>query len=160
NEIVLIEGPIHLTEVHKRIKEIYNVSRSSPKFKNTINEVIENNIINTTGNTNNNDNNTNCNTDNDINNTNTPITLKDDFLFSSDKDNLTVRKREKPNIDLISDLEIEKAVQIAIKSTNSGNVNNVGDNDIKKIVKEVSKYFGFKSTSAKTANRIKKLINK
>lgn len=158
NEIVLIEGPIHLTEVHKRIKEIYNVSRSSPKFKNTINEVIENNIINTNINANNNDNTSNSNTDNYINNTN--ITLKYDFLFSGDKNNLTVRKREKPNIDLISDLEIKKAAQIAIKSTNIDDFNNLSDNNVKKIVKEVAKYFGFKSTSAKTANRIKELINK
>ncbi|MGL4669848.1 MAG: DUF4011 domain-containing protein [Methanobacteriaceae archaeon] len=149
NEVVLIEGPLHLSEVHTRLKEIYNVSRATPKFKNTINQVIKN--------------------------ISDSIILKEDFLFDKNinNDNIIVRKREKPNIDLISSEEIYKAIKIAINSdlgidkdinnaNNNYNLNNenyINNNELEKIVKEVAKYFGFKSTSAKTAKRIKAVIN-
>ena len=74
-----------------------------------------------------------------------------DFLYNSANDEFSVRKRIKPNIDWISDEEISKSIEIVL--THNSNIST------KKLVREASRNFGFKSTSKKTASRINSVLD-
>ena len=68
-----------------------------------------------------------------------------------DYNQIKVRKREKPNIDLISKLEIEKSIDLVLSFEKSLKV--------KDLAKMVSRTFGFRSTSKKTSNKIIEVID-
>lgn len=126
NGIVLTEGPVHINEVTRRIKENSNISRSTLKFKNKVNEAIKNSEKKEL------------------------IYSIDNFLFSNESD-ILVRKRKKPNIDLISDDEIEENIKLVL-------VYNTGLKDVD-LTKQVAKNFGFKSNSKKTSSKINNVID-
>ena len=73
-----------------------------------------------------------------------------DFLFI-DYDSIKVRKRVKPNIDLISEVEIEKAIDLVLSFEKSLKV--------QELAKNVSRAFGFRSTSKKTSSKITLVID-
>ncbi|WP_297979757.1 DUF3320 domain-containing protein [uncultured Methanobrevibacter sp.] len=125
-DIVVSEGPIHTDIVIRRIRESCNLSRAGTKFKDAIYKAI------------------------DRNESNYNLIRENDFLFR-DYDQIKVRKRVKPNIDLISDLEIEKAIDLVLRFEKSLKVN--------ELAKMVSRTFGFRSTSKKTSNRIISVID-
>ncbi|GAA5818772.1 MAG: conserved hypothetical protein [Methanobrevibacter sp. CfCl-M3] len=127
NKIVLTEGPIHIKEVIGRIKEGLNLSRATSKFKNRVNEAIKNSE--------------NAGL----------IFVDDDFLFSTKEATTQVRKREKPNIDLISDVEIEENIRMILEKNNT--LKN------KDLIKQVSKNFGFKSATKKTSLKVAHVID-
>lgn len=73
------------------------------------------------------------------------------FLYNATNNNITIRKRVKPNIDLISDEEIAKNIELVLLHKQSIST--------KSLPKEVSRNFGFKSTSKKTANKINSVLD-
>ena len=125
--IVDIEGPIHISEVTKRIKDSCHIKRAGANLKRTVNAAIEN--AESSG----------------------KIIKIGDFLYDASNNNVVIRKRNKPNIDLISDEEIAKSIELVL--TYNQNVST------KQIAKETSRNFGFKSTSKKTANKINSVLD-
>ncbi|KZX17426.1 DUF4011 domain-containing protein [Methanobrevibacter filiformis] len=127
SDIVTLKGPIHKIEVIAIIKESCNTKRATPKLKKTINNGISE--AESSG----------------------EIFIIDDFLFSSQNSEIQVRKRNKPNIDLISNEEIEENIKLSLKNNSS-----LFNNDL---VKEVASKFGFRNTSAKTTKKIINVID-
>ena len=125
-DIVAAEGPVHVDTVIRRLREGCGLSRAGTKFKNTILEVI------------------------DRNESHLLLIRENDFLFI-DYDSVKVRKRVKPNIDLISEVEIEKAIDLVLSFEKSLKVQD--------LAKNVSRTFGFRSTSKKTSNKITLVID-
>ena len=125
-DIVSAEGPIHVDMVIRRIRESCNLSRAGTKFKEAIFKAI------------------------DRNESHMNLIREDDFLFI-DYDQIKVRKRDKPNIDLISNMEIEKSIDLVLSFEKSLKV--------KELAKMVSRTFGFRSTSKKTSNKIIEVID-
>ena len=125
--IVDIEGPIHVNEVTKRIKDSCHIKRAGSKLKKTVNAAIDN--AESTG----------------------SIIKIGDFLYDASNNNVVIRKRDKPNIELISDEEIAKSIELVLtynKNITTG-----------QIAKKTSRNFGFKSTSKKTASRINSVLD-
>ena len=77
-------------------------------------------------------------------------TLRDVVTHASSND-VVIRKRVKPNIDLISDEEIAKNIETIL--SHKQNVTTAS------LTKDVSRNFGFRSTSRKTSARIKTVLD-
>lgn len=125
--VVDIEGPIHVSEVTKRVKDSCHIKRAGSKLKKTVNSAISN-----------------AESKGDI------IKIGD-FLYDSSNNDVLIRRRNKPNIELISDEEIAKSIELVL--TYNKNITT------KQIPKETSRNFGFKSTSKKTASRINSVLD-
>ena len=125
--VVDIEGPIHVSEVTKRIKDSCNIKRAGSKLKRTVNTAIQN--AEQSG----------------------QIIKIGDFLYDASNNDVIIRRRNKPNIDLISDEEIAKSIELVLLHNNNVST--------KQIAKETSRNFGFKSTSKKTASRINSVLD-
>ena len=127
DKIVKIEGPVHVDEVIKRVKDSCNIKRAGSNLKKAVNRAI------------------------DVSEDAGSIIKIGDFLYDSSNNDVSIRKRHKPNIDLISDEEIAKNIERVLvhKQTIS----------TKSLPKEVSRNFGFKSTSKKTANKINRVLD-
>ena len=125
-DIVAAEGPVHVDTVVRRLRESCGLSRAGTKFKNTILDTI------------------------DRNEAHLLLIREKDFLFI-DYDSIKVRKRVKPNIDLISEVEIEKAIDLVLSFEKSLKVQD--------LAKNVSRAFGFRSTSKKTSAKITLVID-
>ena len=125
--IVDVEGPVHVKEVTNRIKDSCHIKRAGANLKKTVNAAIEN--AESTG----------------------DIIRIGDFLYDASNNNVLIRRREKPNIELISDEEISKSIELVL--IHNQNVST------KQIAKETSRNFGFKSTSKKTASRINNVLD-
>ena len=126
-KIVDVEGPIHVSEVTKRIKDSCNIKRAGSNLKKTVNNAIE--TAESSG----------------------SIIRIGDFLYDAADNNVIIRRRNKPNIDLISDEEIAKSIELVL--TYNPNIST------KQIPKETSRNFGFRSTSKKTAMRINSVLD-
>ncbi|WP_407424274.1 DUF3320 domain-containing protein [Methanobrevibacter sp.] len=127
NYIVDVEGPVHVTEVIKRIKDSCAIKRAGSNLKKTVNAAIGESEKSGT------------------------IIRIGDFLYDASNNNVLVRKRNKPNIDLISDEEISKNIELVLLYKQNLTT--------KQIAKETSRNFGFKSTSKKTADRINGVLD-
>ncbi|KZX17544.1 RecBCD enzyme subunit RecD [Methanobrevibacter cuticularis] len=127
NVVVNFEGPIHKNEVILRIREKSNIKRTGVKIKKIISDAI--NTAEKQG----------------------SIVIIDDFLFPNNGSKIPVRKRKKPNIDLIANEEIEENIKLVLKFNSPI--------DSKKLIKQVSKNFGFKSTSKKTSKKINNILD-
>ncbi|WP_405306835.1 DUF3320 domain-containing protein [Methanobrevibacter sp.] len=125
--IVDIEGPIHVSEVTKRIKDSCHIKRAGANLKKTVNAAIENSE-----------------------NSGSIIRIGD-FLYDASNNDVLIRRRNKPNIDLISDEEIAKSIELVL--TYNSNIST------KQVAKETSRNFGFRSTSKKTATRINSVLD-
>ena len=125
--IVDIEGPIHIKEVTARIKDSCNIKRAGSNLKKTVKLAVDE--AESSG----------------------DIIRIGDFLYDASNNNVVIRKRNKPNIDLISDEEIAKSIELVL--IHKQNVST------KQIAKEASRNFGFKSTSKKTATRINGVLD-
>ena len=127
NDIVDIEGPIHVNEVTKRVKDSCNIKRAGSTLKKRVNAAIS-----------------------QAENSGDIIRIGD-FLYDASNNNIVIRKRNKPNIELISDEEIAKSIEtVLIHKT---------DVTTSQIAKETSRNFGFRSTSKKTASRINSVLD-
>jgi len=127
NNIVDIEGPIHIKELTNRVKASCNIKRAGSNLKKTVNRAI------------------------DESEKSGDIIRIGDFLYDASNNNVIVRKRDKPNIELISDEEIAKSIELVLIHKS--------DVTTKQIAKETSRNFGFKSTSKKTASRINGVLD-
>ena len=127
NSIVDVEGPIHVSEVIKRVKDSCDIKRAGAKLKKRVNEGIS-----------------------EAENSGYIIRIGD-FLYGASNNNIVIRKRNKPNIDLISDEEIAKNIGTVLIHKQ--------DLTTKQVAKETSRNFGFKSTSKKTATRINSVLD-
>ena len=125
--IVDIEGPVHIKEVTTRVKDSCNIKRAGSNLKNTVKLAID-----------------------DAENSGYIIKIGD-FLYDASNNNVIVRKRNKPNIELISDEEIAKSIELVL--IHNQNIST------KQIAKEASRNFGFRSTSKKTATRINSVLD-
>ncbi len=125
--IVDVEGPIHEKEVTKRIKDSCNIKRAGSNLKKTVQAAIS-----------------------EAENSGDIIKIGD-FLYDASNNNVIIRRRQKPNIELISDEEIAKSIEMVL--LHKDNVST------KQIAKETSRNFGFKSTSKKTAARINSVLD-
>ncbi|MEE1336350.1 DUF3320 domain-containing protein, partial [Methanobrevibacter sp.] len=125
--IVDVEGPIHVSEVTKRIKDSCHIKRAGANLKKTVNAAIE------------------------TSENSGSIIRIGDFLYDSSNNDVVIRRRNKPNIELISDEEIAKSIEIVL--TYNSNIST------KQVAKETSRNFGFKSTSKKTATRINSVLD-
>ncbi len=125
--IVDIEAPIHVDEVVKRVKDSCNIKRAGSNLKKTVNAAIDE--AERSG----------------------EIIKIGNFLYDATNNNVIIRRRVKPNIDLISDEEISKSIETVLLFKQ-----NVTTKDI---AKETSRNFGFKSTSKKTADRINGVLD-
>ena len=72
-EIVDVEGPIHISEVTKRIKDSCHIKRAGSNLKKTVNRAID--TAESSGN----------------------IIKIGDFLYDATNNNVVIRKRNKPN---------------------------------------------------------------
>lgn len=125
-DIIKTEAPIHRQEIYNRLKTVYGVT-ATKKFKTRIDTMI-----------------------NTLLQTSHEIYVKNNYYYVFKKD-IVVRKRNKPNIDYISDDEIVEAInQVLILNASV---------KIDQLSKEVSKLFGFRSLSAKTSNKINEVIS-
>ncbi|MEJ8542483.1 DUF3320 domain-containing protein [Methanothermobacter wolfeii] len=125
SEIVSMEGPVHVEEVIRRIRESCGLRRAGRRVRSIINSAIE--MAENNGN----------------------IKRNGDFLLLSDSMPVTVRRRSgRIDISLISPMEIEEAVRIALRSTS----------DMDEVITRVSRMFGFKNTSRKTASGIRSVM--
>lgn len=127
DKIVEVEGPVHISEVIKRVKDSCNIKRAGANLKKAVNGAIS--------------------ASEDAGN----IIKIGDFLYDSASNDVSIRKRHKPNIDLISDEEIAKNIERILVHKQSLSA--------KSLPKEVSRNFGFKSTSKKTANKINSVLD-
>ncbi|WP_295609042.1 DUF3320 domain-containing protein [uncultured Methanobrevibacter sp.] len=125
--IVDVEGPIHVKEVTARVKDSCNIKRAGSHLKKTVNSAIGE--AEKTG----------------------DIIKIGDFLYDASNNNVVIRKRNKPNIELISDEEIAKSIELVL--IHNQNIST------KQIAKEASRNFGFRSTSKKTATRINSVLD-
>jgi hypothetical protein len=125
--IVDIEGPIHVNEVTKRIKNSCHIKRAGANLKKTVNAAIE------------------------TSENSGDIIRIGDFLYDASNNNVLIRRRNKPNIELISDEEISKSIELVL--TYNPHIST------KQVAKETSRNFGFKSTSKKTATRINGVLD-
>ena len=127
NEIVNTEGPIHVDEVVKRVKDSCNIKRAGSKMKKQVLNAIK-----------------------ESENSGSILRIGD-FLYDASSNDVVIRKRVKPNIDLISDEEIAKNIETIL--SHKQNVTTAS------LTKEVSRNFGFRSTSRKTSARIKSVLD-
>ena len=125
--IVDVEGPVHVSEVTKRIKDSCNIKRAGANLKKTVNQAIE--YAEESG----------------------DIIRIGDFLYDASSNDVIIRKRNKPNIDLISDEEIAKSIELVLVYNPNTSTNQVA--------KLTSRNFGFRSTSKKTASRINSVLD-
>ena len=126
-EIVDIEGPIHIKEVTNRVRDACNINRAGSNLKKRVNAAIS-----------------------EAENSGDIIKIGD-FLYDASNNNIVIRRRNKPNIELISDEEIAKNIETVLihkQNVTTG-----------QIAKETSRNFGFKSTSKKTATRINSVLD-
>ena len=127
DEIVAVEGPIHISEVTKRVKESCNIKRAGSNLKKTVKSAIDN--AESEG----------------------SIIRIGDFLYDASNNEVIIRKRNKPNIELISDEEIAKSIELVLIHNSNIHTN--------EIAKATSRNFGFRSTSKKTATRINSVLD-
>ena len=125
--IVDIEGPIHVKEVTKRIKDSCHIKRAGSNLKKTVNAAIE------------------------TSENSGSIIRIGDFLYDASNNDVLIRRRNKPNIELISDEEIAKSIELVL--TYNPHI------PTKQLAKETSRNFGFRSTSKKTATRINGVLD-
>ncbi|MCR5026786.1 MAG: DUF3320 domain-containing protein [Methanobrevibacter sp.] len=126
-EIVNVEGPIHVNEVVKRVKDSCNIKRAGSKMKKQVTKAIK-----------------------ESENSGNIIRIGD-FLYDASSNDVVIRKRVKPNIDLISDEEIAKNIETILLHKQMLPTAN--------LIREVSRNFGFKSTSRKTSAKIKIVLD-
>jgi len=127
-QIVDEEGPIHITEIIRRIRVVWGLKRAGKRIHDSIMAGVE------------------------LAENNGDIIIRDEFVYGRNGV-LRVRRRfvDPPaKINLISDEEIAKAVQIVLKTQYAS--------PMAEIVKQTSRLFGIKVTRGATAKRIEGIV--
>ena len=127
NQIISVEGPINVNEVIKRVKDSCHIKRAGSKMKKQVLRAIKESEK--SGN----------------------IIRIGDFLYDASSNDVVIRRRVKPKIDLISDEEIAKNIETILSHKQSLTTAS--------LTREVARNFGFKSTSRKTSQKIKSVLD-
>jgi very-short-patch-repair endonuclease len=126
--VVDTEGPIHVTELYKRIRSHWGLKRSGRRIKETLDASLQLAL------------------DKGL------FTSQDDFLFSPTGE-VRVRRRGEnmpARIELISDEEIKRAVLLVIETQYATYP--------EELVTQVARLFGFKSTRQATRDRVNHIL--
>ncbi len=129
-QIVDVEGPVHISEVVRRIRIAWGLKRAGKRIQDAIMEGIvqaqENGVV----------------------------TVKDEFLYPNNRAIIVRRRSGDPpaKINLICDDEIAEAAKIVIKTQYASPMD--------EIVKQTSRLFGIKVTRGATAKRIEIVVQK
>jgi superfamily I DNA and/or RNA helicase len=128
SQIVEIEGPVHISEVIRRIRIAWGLKRAGKRIQDSIMEAII------------------------LAQENGDIIVKDEFLYPKDGVVKVRRRSGDPpaKINLICDDEIAEAVKIVIKTQFAS--------PMAEIVKQTSRLFGIKVTRGATAKRIEGIV--
>ena len=127
-QIVDMEGPIHITEVVRRIRVAWGVKRAGKRIQDAITDAIT------------------------LSQENGDVTVKKEFLYPKNF-NLTVRRRSgdpPAKINLICDDEIVEAAKIVIRTQYAS--------PMSEVIKQTSRLFGIKVTRGITAKRIEGIV--
>ena len=127
-QIVDMEGPVHISEVIRRIRVAWGIKRAGKRIQDSINDAIT----------------LACG--------NGDVTLKNEFLYPKIY-NVVVRRRSgdpPAKINLICDDEIVEAAKIVIRTQYAS--------PMTEIVKQTSRLFGIKVTRGATAKRIEAIV--
>ena len=127
-QIVDMEGPVHISEVIRRIRVAWGIKRAGNRIQDAINDAIT----------------LACG--------NGDVTLKNEFLYPKIY-NVVVRRRSgdpPAKINLICDDEIVEAAKIVIRTQYAS--------PMTEIVKQTSRLFGIKVTRGATAKRIEGIV--
>lgn len=126
--VVDTEGPLHLSELYKRIRSHWGLKRSGRRIKETLDASLQLAL------------------DKGL------FTIQDDFLFSRTGE-IRIRRRGEDipaRIELISDEEIKKAVLLVIETQHATYP--------EELVTQVARLFGFKSTRQATRDRVNHIL--
>ena len=127
-QIVDIEGPVHTSEVVRRIRVAWGIKRAGKRIQDAITDAIT------------------------LAQENGDVTIKDEFLYPKNF-NLIVRRRSgdpPAKINLICDDEIVEAAKIVIRTQYAS--------PMAEVVKQISRLFGIKVTRGATAKRIETIV--
>ncbi|MGB7968810.1 MAG: DUF3320 domain-containing protein [Methanobacterium sp.] len=127
-QIVDIEGPVHISEVVRRIRVAWGIKRAGKRIQDAITDAIT------------------------LAQENGDVTIKDEFLYPKNF-NLIVRRRSgdpPAKINLICDDEIVEAAKIVIRTQYAS--------PMAEVVKQISRLFGIKVTRGATAKRIETIV--
>ena len=131
SKIVQVEGPVHVDEVIRRIREHWDLKRSGSRIQNNVHNAIM--IASRRG----------------------SVTKKGNFLYCPTDSTIRVRRRNdnlQLKIEQISDEEITEAVILVLRHQFSTPQN--------ELAVPVSRLFGFKSTSSQIAEYIDRVVTK
>ncbi|MDR3290514.1 MAG: DUF4011 domain-containing protein [Methanobrevibacter sp.] len=124
-DIIDFESPIHINEMYDRMKDIYE-TKATKKFKNTVDLLLHDMFYQNR------------------------FYVNNGFYYSY-KNPVTLRKREKPNIKLISDEEIKETIILILKEQYA-----LQSDDLAKVS---SVLLGFSACRINTKNRFLDVIN-
>ena len=129
-QIVDVEGPVHISEVVRRIRVVWGIKRAGKRIQDAIMEGIVQAQENG------------------------DLTVKDEFLYPNNRAIIVRRRSGDPpaKINLICDEEIGEAAKIVIKTQYASPMD--------EIVRQTSRLFGIKVTRGATAKRIEIVVQK
>ena len=129
-QIVDMEGPIHISEVVRRIRVAWGLKRAGKRIQDAILNAISSSQDNG------------------------DITVKNEFLYPKNRGILVRRRTGDPpaKINLICDEEIVEAIKIVLQTQYAS--------PTEEIIKQTSRLFGIKVTRGATAKRIDSVIKK
>ncbi len=129
-QIVEMEGPIHISEVVRRIRVAWGLKRAGKRIQDAILNAISSSQENG------------------------DITVKDEFLYPKNRGIMVRRRTGDPpaKINLICDEEIVEAIKIVLQTQYASPTD--------EIIKQTSRLFGIKVTRGATAKRIDGVIKK
>ena len=128
SQIVDVEGPVHISEVVRRIRIAWGLKRAGKRIQDAVMDAIV------------------------FAQENGDLTVKDEFLYPNNR-SISVRRRSgdpPAKINLICDDEIVEAVKIVIRTQFAS--------PMTEIVRETSRLFGIKVTRGATAKRIEGVV--
>ena len=127
-QIVDLEGPVHISEVVRRIRVAWGIKRAGKRIQDSITDAI--NLANENG----------------------DVRVKDEFLYPKNRGILVRRRSGDPpaKINLICDDEIAEAAKIVIRTQFAS--------PMAEVVRQTSRLFGIKVTRGATAKRIEGVV--
>jgi len=123
-----MEGPVHISEVVRRIRVAWGIKRAGKRIQDSITDAI--NLANENG----------------------DVRLKDEFLYPKNRGIIVRRRSGDPpaKINLICDDEIAEAAKMVIRTQFAS--------PMAEVVRQTSRLFGIKVTRGATAKRIEGVV--
>ena len=127
-QIVDLEGPVHISEVVRRIRVAWGIKRAGKRIQDSITDAIT------------------------LANENGDVKVKDEFLYPKNRGIIVRRRSGDPpaKINLICDDEIAEAAKIVIRTQFAS--------PMAEVVRQTSRLFGIKVTRGATAKRIEGVV--